>query len=298
MLEPRFRGSGVALVTPFGEDGRVGENGLRRLVRFHHAEGTDALIVCGSTGEAATMTPDEQRLAIEVVVDENDGRLPVIAGCGGSATAAVAALARAAREAGADALLVSPPPYNKPTPRGIAAHFQAVTDAADLPVVVYNIPGRAGVNLPPPLIAELAEDPRVIGVKEASGDISQIAELARLTAGRLDLLSGNDDQIVPILALGGVGVISVLANVAPREVSRMVHRFLEGDVAGALELQLRYLPLVAALFAESNPIPIKAAVTWLGIDVGEPRLPLTPISDGSRRRLEDALREAGLEPAR
>lgn len=295
MANPRFKGSGVALVTPFDDTG-VNEAVLRALVRFHHEAGTAALVVCGSTGEAATMTPAEQRFAVEVVVDENGGRLPVIAGCGGSDTAVVARLAVQAREAGADALLVSAPPYNKPTQRGLVAHYRAILDAADLPLIVYNVPGRCGVNVLPPTIAELAEDERVIGVKEASGDIAQVAELARLVAGRLEIWSGNDDQIVPILALGGAGVISVLANVVPGAVSRMVHRFLAGDVEGARSLQLRYLPLVRALFAESNPIPVKAAMEWLGFPVGAPRLPLLRSEGAALERLIAALEEAGLRP--
>ncbi|MBI4544013.1 MAG: 4-hydroxy-tetrahydrodipicolinate synthase [Gemmatimonadetes bacterium] len=291
----RFTGSAVALVTPFEERG-VNERVLRALVRFHHREGTDALVVCGSTGEAATMSPDEQRTAVQIVADENEGRLPILAGCGGSDTARVAELAVQAREAGADGLLVSAPPYNKPTQRGLLAHYRAVLEAADLPLVVYNVPGRTAVNVLPATIAELAADGRVIGVKEACGDIVQIAELARLVARRLAIWSGNDDQIVPILALGGSGVISVLANVAPRDTSRMVHAFLEGDVAGGRELQLHYLPLVRALFAEPNPIPVKAAVEWLGFEVGPPRLPLTPLEPAARERLVSALREAGCRP--
>lgn len=297
MPDPRFAGSGVALVTPFDDEG-VNEPALRALVRFHHEEGTDALIVCGSTGEAATMSPAEQRRAIEIVVDENAGRLPVIAGCGGSETNAVVGLAVQARGAGADALLVSAPPYNKPTQAGLIAHFRAVLDAADLPVVVYNVPGRAAVNILPSTIATLAEDSRVIAVKEASGDLSQVAELARLVGDRVSIWSGNDDQIVPVLSLGGNGVISVLANVAPRDTSRMVHEFLAGRVAESRELQLRYLPLISALFAEPNPIPVKAAVEWLGFDVGPLRLPLTPASPEVRERLVAALTEVGLRPRR
>ncbi|HEX6939994.1 MAG TPA: 4-hydroxy-tetrahydrodipicolinate synthase [Longimicrobiales bacterium] len=297
MPDPRFTGSGVALVTPFDDHG-VNERVLRELVRFHHREGTDALVVCGSTGEAAAMSPAEQRRAIEVVVDENAGRLPVIAGCGGSDTARVAELARQAREAGADALLVSAPPYNKPTQRGLIAHFRAILDAADLPLVVYNVPGRTAVNVQPATIAELAEDERVIAVKEACGDIVQVAELARLVGDRVAIWSGNDDQIVPILALGGTGVISVLANVAPADTSRMVHKFLAGDVAEATALQLRYLPAIRALFAEPNPIPVKTAVEWLGFDVGPLRLPLTPAAPEVREALLDALRGVGIRPGR
>ena len=295
MADPRFVGSGVALVTPFDQQG-VNEHALRELVQFHHRESTDALIVNGSTGEAATMSADEQRRAIEIVVDENGGKLPVIAGCGGSDTAQVCRLAAQARAAGADALLLSAPPYNKPTQPGLLAHFRAVMDAGQLPAVIYNVPGRTSVHILPATIAELASDQRVIGVKEACGDISQIAELARLLPERVYIWSGNDDQIVPIMALGGKGVISVLANVAPRDTSRMAHAFLDGDVDAARELQLRYLPLIAALFAEANPIPVKTAVGWLGFDVGALRLPLVPISDGVRQRLTTALQEAGITP--
>lgn len=295
MADPRFSGSGVALVTPFDEQG-VNESALRALVRFHHREGTDALIVCGSTGEAATMSPEEQRRAIEVVVEENAGKLPVIAGCGGSDTAQVAALARGAKAAGADALLLSAPPYNKPTQQGLIAHFRAVMDAADLPAVIYNVPGRTSVNILPATIAELAEDDRVIGVKEASGDISQIAELARMLDGRAAIWSGNDDQIVPILSLGGTGVISVLANVAPADTSRMVHAFLHGEVRESTSLQLRYLPLVRALFTEPNPIPVKTAVRWLGFDVGPLRLPLTEMEPPAVERLVQELTGVGLRP--
>jgi len=295
MASARFEGSGAALVTPFDEKG-VNERVLRELVRFHHQNGTDALIVCGSTGEAATMSAGEQRHAIEVVVDENGGRLPVIAGCGGSDTAAVARLAAQARDAGADAVLVSAPPYNKPTQRGLLAHYRAVLAEADLPLIVYNVPGRTAVNIAPATIAELATDDRVIGVKEACGDISQVAELARLVGDRLAIWSGNDDQVVPILALGGVGVISVLANIAPADVSTMVRRFRDGDVAGARALQLRYLPLIRALFAEPNPIPVKTAVAWLGFEVGPLRLPLTPLEGEALERLIAALKEAGLQP--
>ncbi|MGH7475756.1 MAG: 4-hydroxy-tetrahydrodipicolinate synthase [Longimicrobiales bacterium] len=295
MADARFQGSGVALVTPFTEDG-VREDILRTLVRFHQREGTDALIVCGSTGEAATMTMKEQRRALEIVIDENADLLPVIAGCGGSDTAAVAELAEQAAAAGADGILVSGPPYNKPTQRGLVAHFQAVIEAADLPLILYNVPGRSAVNILPATIAELAEDDRVIGVKEASGDLSQVAELARVVGDRLAIWSGNDDQIVPVMALGGVGVISVLANVVPQEVRVMTHRFLQGDVAGARQLQLRYLPLIQALFSESNPIPIKTAVRWLGFDAGPLRLPLVEMSADARKRLLQALTDAGLRP--
>ncbi|HEV2130835.1 MAG TPA: 4-hydroxy-tetrahydrodipicolinate synthase [Longimicrobiaceae bacterium] len=289
-----FVGSAVALVTPFGGDG-VDEEVLRELVRFHRREGTDALVVNGSTGEAATMSADEQRGAIEVVVGEAERRIPVIAGVGGSDTAAVARLARQAREAGADALLLAPPPYNKPTQQGMLAHFRAVLDAADLPLIAYNVPGRTACNLLPETLEQLADDARLVGVKEASGDLSQTAELARRVSGQVAIYSGNDDQILPVLSLGGQGVISVLANVAPADTARMVHRFLESEFAAARALQLRYLPLIHALFREPNPVPVKAAVQMLGFDAGDPRLPLLPASAESRDALRAAMREVGIQ---
>lgn len=296
MADPRFTGSGVALVTPFTADG-VNEAALAALVRFHHDHGTDALVVCGSTGEAATMSAGEQRRATEVVVQANQGRLPVIAGCGGTDTRQVRALAAQARQAGADAVLLSAPPYNKPPQRGLVAHFRTVMDAADLPAIIYNVPGRAAVNILPETIAELAEaDSRVIGVKEACGDISQIADLAHLAAGRFAIWSGNDDQILPVLALGGRGVITVLGNVAPRQTSRMVHAFFEGRVDEATALQLGCLPLVRALFADANPIPVKTAVAWLGFDVGDLRPPLCAIEPALRERLIAELEGLGITP--
>ena len=295
--DPLFRGAGVALVTPFDEAG-VNDAALRALVGFHLEEGTDALIVCGSTGEAVTMTPEEQARAVEVVASEAGGRVPVVAGCGGSDTAAVSRLAEGAKRAGADALLLSAPPYNKPPQRGLIAHFRAVLEAGDLPAILYNVPGRTAVGLAPETVAELAEDERVVGVKEACGDLSQIADLAALVGDRLPIWSGNDDQILPVLSLGGHGVISVLGNVAPADTSRMVHAYLNGDTATATALQLRYLPLIRALFAVANPIPVKTLVGWLGFDVGPLRLPLVPLSDGERERLIGAARDAGLEPRR
>ena len=295
MADPRFRGSGVALVTPFDGQG-VNERVLHELVEFHVREGTDALIVCGSTGEAATMSPDEQRRAVEVVVAASKKRLPVVAGCGGSDTAQVEMLAKQARSAGADALLVSAPPYNKPPQRGLVLHYKRVMDAGDLPTIVYNVPGRTAVNILPATIEEICGDERVIGIKEACGDISQIAELARRVVDRVAIWSGNDDQIVPIMALGGTGVISVLANVAPRDTSRIAHAFLDGDTATARSLQLKYLPLIGTLFAEPNPIPVKNAVRWLGFQVGDLRPPLVDSDPAAWKKVEQALRAVGLSP--
>ena len=289
-----FAGSGVALVTPFSGDG-IHEAVLRELVRFHLREGTDALVANGSTGEATTMSPEEQRRVAEIVVDEAGKRVPVIVGCGGSDTAAVVRLAEGARAAGADGILVSPPPYNKPPQRGIILHYRRVIDAADLPCIVYNVPGRTACNITPESIETLAdEDARVVGVKEASGDISQVADLCRRVADRVAVYSGNDDQVVPLLALGGMGVISVLANVAPAQTSRMAHAFLEGSVAESRRIQLDFLPLIAALFREPNPIPVKAAVAMLGFAAGPLRLPLVEASDAVKRELREAMRAVGL----
>ena len=289
-----FVGSGVALVMPFTASG-INERALRELVRWHLREGTDALVVNGSTGEATTMSPEEQRRAVEVVVEEAKGKLPIACGAGGSDTAAVMRLARAAREAGADLLLLSPPPYNKPTQKGIIAHYRAVMDAGELPTIVYNVPGRTACNILPETVETLAEqDERVVAVKEASGDISQVAELCRRVADRVAVYSGNDDQVVPLMALGGMGVISVLANVAPAETSRMAKAFLEGDVAGSRRIQLRLLPLIGALFREANPIPVKAAVGMLGFRVGDLRLPLVEVSPAVRDELRAAMGELGL----
>lgn len=288
-----FDGSGVALVTPF-QDGGINERVLTELVEFQIAEGTDALIICGSTGEAATMTPAEQARAIAVSVAASGGRIPVIAGVGGSDTNAVAGLARGVRESGADGILVSAPPYNKPTQRGIIAHFRAAIAEADLPTIIYNVPGRTSCNILPETIEELAADERVVGVKEASGDISQVADLARRVGDRLAIYSGNDDQVVPVLALGGRGVISVLANIAPRDVAQMVDLFLQGNVEESRSLQLRYLPIIQTLFAEPNPVPVKAAVAALGFDVGPVRLPLLDLSDSIRKRLIEEMSALGI----
>ena len=293
MAAARFDGSGVALVTPFNDDG-VNERVLAELVAFHHEAGTDALVVCGSTGEAAAMTAEEQYRATVCVVEANAGRLPVIVGCGGTDTRQVVGLGEQAKRAGADAVLLSAPPYNKPPQRGIVDHFRAVMDAAELPAIIYNVPGRTSVNILPSTIAELAKDERVIGVKEACGDIVQIAELARLVGDRLAIWSGNDDQVVPILSLGGRGVITVLGNVAPRETSRMVHAWLEGNIGEAMSLQLKFLPLIRALFAEPNPMPVKTAVGWLGFDVGPLRQPLCEADPAQQQVVVQELQHLGI----
>jgi 4-hydroxy-tetrahydrodipicolinate synthase len=242
------------------------------------------------------MSPEEQGRALEIVIDENGGRLPVIAGCGGSGTRMVAGLAAQAARLGADGVLLSAPPYNRPPQRALVEHFLAVIDAADLPAILYNVPSRAAVNILPATVMRVAEDARVIGLKEASGDITQVAEIARIGGDRLALWSGNDDQVVALMALGGRGVISVIANVVPGPVRRMAHAFLDGDIAESRRLQLELLPLTAAIFAESNPIPVKAAVGWLGFAAGEPRAPLTSVDEAIFQRVIGALRALGVGP--
>ena len=289
-----FRGSGVALITPF-DGGGVNETALRELIEFQVSEGTDAIIVCGSTGEAATMSAEEQAKVVEVGVSAVRGRVPLVAGVGGSDTAAVSRLAHTAAAHGADALLASAPPYNKPTQKGMIAHFRAILDAADLPMIVYNVPGRTSCNLLPATIEELAAaDSRVVGVKEASGDISQVAELCRRLADRIAIYSGNDDQVIPVMSLGGQGVISVIANIAPREIARMTHAYLDGEVEEARRLQLHHLPLMQTLFREPNPVPVKAGAKALGYDVGDVRLPLQPPTEETMRILLEQMREVGL----
>lgn len=288
-----FTGSAVALVTPFGPEG-VDEACLADLVRFHLREQTDALVVNGSTGEAAAMSPAEQRRVTEVVASVAGGQVPVITGVGGTDTAAVSELARAAREAGADAVLISPPPYSKPPQRGIVAHYRRVLDAADLPAIIYNIPGRTACNILPETVEEIAADPRIVGVKEASGDLGQIAEIVRRLGDRLAIYSGNDDQALAVIALGGQGVVSVLANIAPADTARLVHSFLAGQVQEAREIQLRYLPLIRTLFREPNPMVIKAAVAELGFAVGEVRLPLVSVTAEVREDLLAQMRAVGL----
>lgn len=288
-----FRGAGVALVTPF--DGEtLHERALRELVEFQLVEGIDALVVCGSTGEAATMSPQEQSRAVSVVVESAEGRVPVIAGVGGSDTAVVCRLAASARQAGADAVLAAAPPYNKPGQAGMLAHFRAVLDAGDLPMIVYNVPGRTACNILPETVEALAEDERVVGVKEASGDISQAAELCRRVGGTIAVYSGNDDQVIPLMALGGRGIISVVANVAPRTVTRMTRAFLNGDIVEARRIQLEYLPLMQALFLEPNPVPVKAAVGMLGFEAGDVRLPLLAASEETLAIVKERMAALGI----
>lgn len=288
-----FQGSGVALVTPFRE-GAVDWDAFGRLLDFQLAEGTDALIICGTTGEPSTMLPEEKERAVSFTIERVQGRVPVIAGCGGNDTRAVVAGARRMQALGADGLLVVTPYYNKTTQAGLIAHYTAVADAVDKPIVVYNVPSRTGMNLLPETMARMAEHPNLRTVKEACGDIMQIMELFRLCGQTCDIFSGNDDHVYPMMALGGKGVISVAANIAPRAMHDMTHAFFDGDWARSLALQQQYNPLIKQLFVEVNPIPVKAALAMMGLATDEVRLPLVPMSQDKRPALEREMRAVGL----
>lgn len=290
-----FHGSGVALITPFHEDKSVNYEMLGELADRQLAEQTDAMVVCGTTGEPATMTKEERFHVIRCVAERMEHRIPVIAGTGSNTTEGAVELAKQAQDAGADALLVVTPYYNKATQNGLYEHYRTIAGSTDLPIIMYNVPSRTGCNLLPQTAVRIAEDCKnVVGIKEASGNIAQIARLAGLGKGMLDLYSGNDDQIVPVLSLGGIGVISVLANVVPRQTHQIVAEFLNGNLTKSLELQLKYLKLVEALFCEVNPIPVKAAMKLMGYEVGGLRLPLTELEEKHKSKLQNVLQEFDL----
>lgn len=290
-----FKGAGVALITPFNEDETVNYDMLGELIERQIAGKTDAIIVCGTTGEPATMTEDEKLAVIKYAVEKTAGRIPVIAGTGGNATSVVIDFSKKAEALGVDGLLVVTPFYNKATQNGLYAHYKEVAKAVSLPIIMYNVPSRTGCNVAPETAVRLARDcENIVGIKEASGNISQVARLAKQAGGILDIYSGNDDQVIPILSLGGIGVISVLSNVAPKAAHDMVMEYLEGDRKKAAALQLDYLDLINALFCEVNPIPVKGAMNLMGYNVGKLRLPLTEIEDAHRELVKKCLKEAGL----
>lgn len=289
MKQTIFTGSGVAIVTPFDQTG-VNFSKLGELLEYQIANGTDAIIICGTTGEASTMPDKEHLETIRYTVEKVNGRLPVIAGTGSNDTAHGVSLCREAAALGVDGLLLVTPYYNKATQKGLIRHYETLAGAVpDTPIILYNVPSRTGVNITPQTLAELAKVDNIVGVKEASGNIAQMADIAALCGDCLDIYSGNDDMIVPTLSLGGKGVISVLANVAPRQTHDMCAKFFAGDVQGSLQLQLQYLPLVHALFCEVNPIPVKTAMNLLGFEVGELRMPLCEMDPKNVETLRAAL---------
>lgn len=272
-----FTGSGVAIVTPFNDEG-VDFKKLEELIEWHISEKTDAIIICGTTGEASTMSEQERKETIKFTVDVVKGRIPVIAGTGSNNTKAAVEMSRWAESIGVDGLLVITPYYNKTTQRGAIEHFKAIASAVTKPIIIYNVPSRTGFNILPETLYELSKIDNIVAVKEASGNISQVAEIAQLCGDKLDIYSGNDDQIIPIMSLGGKGVISVVANILPKDTHDMCEKFLNGDFKGALELQLNMIQLIKALFIETNPIPVKTAMNLMGMNVGFLRLPLVDMS--------------------
>lgn len=291
-----FTGAGVALITPMHEDGSINYDEMERIVNDQISNSTDAIIVCGTTGEASTMTHEEHIETIRACVEMTKKRVPVIAGTGSNCTSTAVYLSKEAQKAGADGLLVVSPYYNKATQKGMKQHFTEVAKNVDIPMLLYNIPGRTGVNIQPATIADLVKEvDNIVGVKEATGDLSQVATLLSLAQGDIDVYSGNDDQIVPIVALGGKGVISVLSHVAPKDTHDIVTKLMAGDVKGSSELQLKYIPVIKALFSEVNPIPVKAAMNMMGYHVGSLRMPLTEMEEANKQILRQAMIDAGIQ---
>ena len=290
-----FTGAGVALVTPFKEDLSVDYDQLEKFIDFQINNGTDSIVICGTSGEASTMSHDEQIEVVSACVSHVNGRVPVIAGAGANCTDEALNLAKRSEKAGADGLLVVTPYYNKATQKGLEEYYTTVGNSVDIPIIMYNVPGRTGTNIQPATAVKIAKSvDNIVAIKEASGDIGQVATLAALADGCLDIYSGNDDQVVPLLALGGKGVISVLSNVAPRETHDMVMKFLEGDVKGSLDIQLKYMDVIHNLFSEVNPIPAKRAVAEMGYCKNIVRRPLTEMEEDHAQVLINAMKEVGI----
>lgn len=285
-----FKGCGTAIITPFNENG-VNFDEFKKLIEFQISEGTDALIVCGTTGEASTMTLEERKKTIEFAVKTANKRVPIIAGTGANCTQNAIDFTKWAESAGVDGCLVVTPYYNKTTQAGLIAHYKAIADSTLLPIIVYSVPSRTGVNITPETCFELSKIPNIVAIKEASGNLSQIAEIKALCRENLHVYSGNDDQIIPILSLGGIGVISVLSNISPKYTHEMVYNYFEGNFEKAVDMQLDSIPLIKALFSEVNPIPVKAALNMIGYNVGTPRLPLIEMSKKGKDKLKIALED-------
>ena len=293
-----FKGAGVAIVTPMKENGDVNFEKLGEILEEQIAAGTDAVIICGTTGESSTLSHEEHMEAIRYTIDKVNKRIPVVAGTGSNCTETAIIMSQEAERMGADGLLLVSPYYNKATQKGLIAHYTAIANSVKLPIILYNIAGRTGINIEPKTLLYLAENvENIVAVKEASGNICQIADIAAMCKGKLDIYSGNDDQITPIMALGGIGVISVLSNIAPKYTHDLAMSYLEGDVQKSCEMQLKALPLVRALFCEVNPIPVKAAMNLMGKEVGPLRMPLTEMEEAHKETLKKAMIDFGLELA-
>ena len=291
-----FKGAGVAIVTPMTADGEVNYEVLGEMLEAQIAGGTDAIIICGTTGESATLSEEEHSAVIRYAIKKVNKRIPVIAGTGSNCTATAIKLSKEAEKDGADGLLLVTPYYNKATQKGLIAHYTAIAKAVSLPIILYNVPSRTGCNLQPETIAALVKNVKnIVGVKEASGNISQIAKVKLLCGDDIDLYSGNDDQVVPILSLGGIGVISVLSNVAPKETHNMVMDYLNGDVHKARQMRLKAIPLIDALFSEVNPIPVKKALNLMGWEAGPLRAPLTEMEASHAEVLKKTMKDFGIK---
>ncbi|MCY6960373.1 4-hydroxy-tetrahydrodipicolinate synthase [Clostridium brassicae] len=284
-----FKGSGVAIITPFNEENKVNFKKLEEILEWHVKSGTDAIVICGTTGEASTMSESEKKETIKFTVDVINKRIPVIAGTGSNNTLAAASMSKWAESIGVDGLLVITPYYNKTTQKGIVEHFKAIDSNVNIPIIVYNVPGRTGLNLAPKTLLKLTELKNIVGIKEASGNLSQVAEMKALCGDKIDIYSGNDDQIIPVLSLGGAGVISVAANIFPKDVHDMCQYYFDKKLDEALNLQLTMLPLINSLFIETNPIPIKTAMNLLGMNVGNLRLPLCDMEESNLNILKTDL---------
>ena len=290
-----FEGAGVALVTPFKANGDVNYDKLEEILEEQIAGGTDAIVICGTTGEASTMSPEEHLSVIKYGCEVVKGRIPVVAGTGSNCTREAVYMSQKAEKAGADGVLLVTPYYNKATQNGLIAHFTTIAEAIKIPALLYHIPGRTGVTMKPETIVSLCKNvPNIVGVKEASANFSSIATMMNMADGCIDVYSGNDDQIVPLLSMGGKGVISVLSNVAPKQTHDICQKFFDGDVKGSLQMQLDAIPLISALFSEVNPIPVKAAMNMMGKEVGPLRLPLTEMEDAHKEVLKQAMKSYGI----
>lgn len=292
MKQILFKGCGTAIATPFTEDG-VNFEEFGKLIEFQIEQGVDSIIVCGTTGESSTMTEEERKQTIKYAINKVAKRVPVIAGTGSNNTKSVIEMSKYAESVGADGLLIVTPYYNKTTQAGLVAHYSAIAKEVSLPIILYSVPSRTGVNINPETCLELSKIENIVAIKEASGNISQVAKIASLCKDNLNIYSGNDDQIVPILSLGGLGVISVLSNIEPKFTHNMIQDYFDGNVNKATKAQLECLPLVDSLFCEVNPIPVKEALNILGYNYGIPRLPLIPLSETSKQKLEKAMKDFG-----
>ena len=288
-----FKGCGTALITPFNENG-VDFDEFKKLIEFQIANKADSIIVCGTTGESSTMTLEERKQTIQFAVDTVNKRIPVIAGTGGNCTSSVIEFTKWAESIGVDGALIVTPYYNKTSQDGLVAHYTAIAKETSLPIILYSVPGRTGVNITPATCLKLSKIENIVAIKEASGNLSQIAEIANLCGDNLYIYSGNDDQITPILAVGGIGVISVLSNVAPEFTHDIIENFTKGNISKSIESQLKAVPLINALFSEVNPIPVKAALNMIGYNVGTPRLPLVEMSEDGKNNLKSELLSFGL----